>query len=103
MVTSLPVASEKVVDAGAGAAEGGGPLGEQAPALGRQPVPAARRPRGVPVPLGADEALVLERAQQPVEIAHVRGGARERRRDLLEQLRPVGAGAVADEEEHGGL
>src|SRR5688572_22885595 len=100
MVTSLLVASEKVVDAGAGAAERGGPFGEQPPALGRQPIAAARRPGSVPVPLRADEALVLERAQQPVEIAHVGLRAREERGDLLQQLRAVRAGTVADEKEH---
>jgi hypothetical protein len=103
MVTSLLVALEKIVDAVARAAERAGPLVEQALALLRDPVAASGGPGRLLVPLGAHEALVFERAEEAVEVAHVRLGARKERGELVEELRAVDARPVADQQEHGRL
>src|SRR5436190_10525320 len=77
------------------------PAVEQVPALGRQFVGALRRARQLGAPLGADEALVLEAAQEPVEVADV-DSPLPQLRDPLEQLIAVQR-ALAQEQQKRGL
>src|SRR6266480_835103 len=65
------VAVEKASDRSLRALQRLGPAVEQLATLGRQLIGALRRPGQLCAPLGAHEPLVLERAQEPVEIPHV--------------------------------
>src|SRR4029453_14336292 len=60
------------------------------------------RPGSVVVPGRVDKAVALERAQDPVEVAHVDPLGRHERLEFLQQLVAV-AWAVAQDEEDGGL
>src|SRR5215208_3223552 len=62
------------------------PGAQQLVARRSQLVHALRRPRLVGVPLGADEPVLLERAQHPVEAAELRPLARNELRRAVDEL-----------------
>src|SRR5512132_193133 len=78
------------------------PLGEHASARLRDHVDPLGGTGSVVVPGRVDEAVALERAQDPVEVAHVDPLGRHERLELLQQLVAV-TGAIAQDEEDGGL
>src|SRR5690348_15265747 len=102
MVTSLRVSIEEEVDALARSRQRARPLVEQAATLVRELVGALGRPGRLRVPLGRDEPVLLERAQDPVEVAHVDAALAGQRRQRLEQLVAVRR-SLAQEEEDGRL
>ena len=61
-------------------------LVEQARAGGSECVAALRGAGGGVVPFGRDEALLLERAQEPVEVAHLDARLARQLRQPLEQV-----------------
>src|SRR5439155_21581348 len=67
-------------------AQGLGPRAQQLVTGRSQLVPAFRRSRLVGVPLGTDEPVLLQRAQDAVEAAHVGAFARDELGGALEQL-----------------
>src|SRR5262249_62045711 len=77
-------------------------LVEQAPPCGRQLVRALGGPWLPGFPSRRDEPVLLERAQDPVEVAHVDARLARQRRQRLEQLVAVRR-ALAEEEQQRGL
>jgi hypothetical protein len=71
MVTSLLVPFEERRDELLVRAQRVGPAIQQAPALLGELVDPLARPGRVVAPLGGDDAVLLERAQDAVEVAHV--------------------------------
>jgi len=89
MVTSLLVPIEEGRDELLIRAQGLGPAVEQAPAfLGERVDPLGGSGRVV-APLGGDDSVLLEGAQDAVEVAHVDPRLARQLGDLLEQLVPV--------------
>src|SRR4051812_23927813 len=82
----LVVSFQELGDVGLCAAERLGPAGEEPPPGVGQPVRAARRAREVGVPLGLEDPVLLERAQEAVEVADVHALLADELRQLLDQL-----------------
>src|SRR6185437_12636443 len=88
------VALQEIVDMAARTAEGAGPFVEEAPALLGQLVRALRRAGLTRLPARGDEAVLLERPEDPVEVAHVDTRLAGQGRQRFEELVTVG-GALA--------
>src|SRR6187200_3799808 len=82
--------------------EGLDPLAEDTTSGRRDHVDPLRGARCFVVPGRGDEAFALERAKDPIEVAHVDSLGRHERLELLEELVAV-AGTVPQDEEHRGL
>ena len=99
----LVVASEIEVDAVARVGERGGPAVEGGAAVRGDLVGALRRPGHGLVPLAGDEALLLERAQDAVEVADVDALVAGQLGQPLEQVVAVGRALAQEQEERGDL
>src|SRR4051812_41923343 len=75
-----------------------GPAAEERPAGLREPIRAPRRARQLRVPLRLDDPVLLERAEEAVEVADVDPLVAEELRELLDQLVAV-ARALREQEE----
>src|SRR5262249_43015793 len=83
-----------------------GPAVEEPAPLGRQLICALGRPWKVGAPLGADQALLLEAAQEPVEIADVHPPLEAELRETVQQLVAVQRALAEEQQERrldGGL
>jgi len=92
---------EKAVDAGARLGEGGRPALERVAAGGGQLVGPFRRAGNGLVPLAGNEPLLLEAAEDAVEVADVDALVAEHGGQPLEQVVAVG-GALAEQKQQRG-
>src|SRR5438128_9983485 len=93
---------EKAVDPFAGTTKCSRPLVEQAPALGTELVGALRGPRGFGLPFPPDDPVLLQRAQNAVQVPHVDARFADHVRQRLEELVPV-RGPLPQEQQQRGL
>src|SRR6266498_385047 len=96
------VTVEKACDRALRAAECLRPAIEQPAALVGELVGSLRRARQVGAPLRADEPLLLQRPQEPVEVADVDAPLDAKLRDPLQQLVPVQR-PLTQEQQQGGF
>src|SRR4029077_19427400 len=96
------VALQEIVDAAARTPEGAGPFVEEAPPLLGQLVCALRRAGLARLPARGDEAVLLERPEDPVEVAHVDTRLAGQCRQRFEELVTV-SGALAPQQQQGRL
>src|ERR687886_2187245 len=99
MVTSLLVPVEERRDEPLVLAQRVGPAAEQAPAFVRELVDPLARAGRVVAPLRPDDPVLLERAQDAVEVAHVDPPLAGQLRQLLEQLVAVSRSLGEQEQE----
>src|SRR5437763_10900933 len=102
MVTSFLVPVEERRDERLIRTQGLGPAAEQAPAFLGERIDPLGRARRVVTPLGGDDPVLLERAQDAVEVAHVDPRLARELLDLLEELVSV-RGALCEQEQQSRL